>query len=84
MLNLNRNEAYKSFQEQRYNNKEENQQISGLVLSKTMLNYSGIANKYLDILSKVILGNNLEEFDFRYFGKTEELNKSNLILTAGL
>ena len=84
MLNLNRNTAYKSFQEQRYNNKEENQQISGLVLSKTMLNYSGIANKYLDILSKVILGNNLEEFDFRYFGKTEELNKSNLILTAGL
>lgn len=84
MLNLNRNEAYKSFQEQRYNNKEENQQISGLLLSRTMLNYSGIANKYLDILSKVILGNNLEEFDFRYFGKTEVLSKNDLILTAGL
>ena len=84
MLNLNRNEAYKSFQEERYNHKEQNRQISGLLLSRTMLNYSGIANKYLDILSKVILGNNLEEFDFRYFGKTEVLSKNDLILTAGL
>lgn len=84
MLNLNRNVAYKSFQEERYNQKEDNRQISGLVLSKTMKNYSGIANKYLDILSSVILGNNLEEFDFRYFGKTEDLNTKSLVLTAGL
>ncbi|QKF74322.1 putative FlgJ-related protein (Bax domain) [Aliarcobacter faecis] len=83
MLNLNRNIAYKSFQEQRYNHKEGKGQISGLVLSKTMLNYSGIANRYIDILSSVILGNNLEEFDFRYFGKTEDLNKKALVI-AGL
>lgn len=84
MLNLNRNEAYKSFQEERYNHKEQNRQISGLALSKTMKNYSGIANKYLVILNNVILGNNLEAFDFRYFGKTEELNKKAIVVTAAL
>ncbi|WP_198304263.1 glucosaminidase domain-containing protein [Arcobacter vandammei] len=84
MLNLNRNVAYKSFQEQRYIKKEENMQISGLDLSKTMINYSGIANKYLDILKSVILGNNLQEFDYRYFSRNEELNKTSLVLTAAL
>lgn len=82
MLNLNRNEAYKSFQEERYNNKEQNQQISGLVLSKTMKNYSATANEYLAILNDVILENNLEAFDFRYFGKTERLNSKATVITA--
>ena len=84
MLNLNRNTAYKSFQEQRYSQKEKNNKISGLALSKTMINYSGIANKYLTILSQVIIGNNLEEFDYRYFAKNKDINKATVVLTAAL
>lgn len=83
MLNLNSNEAYKSFQEERYSHKEENRQLSGLALSKTMKNYSGIAGKYLAILKKVILNNNLLAFDSRYFAKDSELNKD-VVVTAGL
>ena len=49
-----------------------------------MKNYSRFANKYLVILNNVILGNNLESFDFRYFGKTEELNKKTMVVTAVL
>ena len=49
-----------------------------------MKNYSGIANKYLVILNNVILRNNLQAFDFRYFSKTEELNKKAMVVTAAL
>ncbi len=83
MLNLNRNIAYKSFQDERYIQKEQNKEISGLALSKTMINYSGIAHKYLDILKSVIMANNLEKFDNRYFGKNEE-NRQTMVLTAAL
>lgn len=67
MLNLNRNKAYKEFQEQRYIANLKSLKIDGLELSKTMNNYSGIAQKYLDILESVILSNSLEEFDNRFF-----------------
>lgn len=80
MLNLNRNKAYESFQEERYQAKLKEDKISGLRLSQTMLNYSGIANKYLDILSKIILSNNLESFDNRFFKSIAFENKAEMLI----
>jgi Bax protein len=67
VLNLNRNLAYKSFQEKRYAQRMNNQHPDGLTLSQTMLNYSGIAHEYLVILKDLILLNNLQEYDIRYY-----------------
>lgn len=67
MLNLNRNFAYKSFQEKRFEQRKSNQTPDGLTLSDTMLNYSGIAQEYLKILKDIILSNNLQNFDRRFF-----------------
>lgn len=84
MLNLNRNKAYKEFQEQRYIANLKSLKIDGLELSKTMNNYSGIAQKYLDILENVILSNSLEEFDNRFFSisSNEESSKELLLVTT--
>ncbi len=67
MLNLNRNFAYKSFQEKRFEQRKSNQTPDGLTLSDTMLNYSGIAQEYLKILKDIILSNNLQNFDRRFY-----------------
>lgn len=67
MLNLNRNLAYKSFQEKRYEQRISQKHPEGLVLSQTMLNYSGIAQDYLKILKDIILFNNLQNFDRRFY-----------------
>jgi len=67
MLNLNRNFAYKSFQEKRFEQRKRNQTPDGLTLSDTMLNYSGIAQEYLKILKDIILSNNLQNFDRRFY-----------------
>ncbi|MBU0925612.1 glucosaminidase domain-containing protein [bacterium] len=67
MLNLNRNFAYRSFQDRRYEQRKENQEPDGLTLSQTMLNYSGIAQDYLIILKDLILLNNLQTYDYRYY-----------------
>jgi len=67
MLNLNRNPAYKSFQEKRYAIRLENRQATGLELSQTMINYSGIGKEYLSILKNVIEKNNLEKYDKEFY-----------------
>ena len=72
MLNLNRNSAYKSFRDVRLRLRDENKDLSGLILSQTMLNYSGIKEKYLAILENMILNNNLISYDENYF---KTLNK---------
>jgi Bax protein len=84
MLNLNRNKAYKEFQEQRYIANLNSLKIDGLELSKTMNNYSGIAQKYLNILESVILSNSLEEFDNRFFSisSNDETQKELLLVTT--
>ena len=63
MLNLNRNLAYKEFRELRYKFRLLNKPFTGLVASQTMHNYSKLKNKYIQILKKVIIYNNLEKFD---------------------
>lgn len=67
MLNLNRNSAYKSFQNKRSQIRLKDKQPSGLVLSQTMINYSGIGKEYLSILKNVIKKNNLEKYDTRFY-----------------
>jgi len=67
MLNLNRNLAYRAFQEKRFEQRKDKQSPEGLVLSQTMLNYSAIAQDYLKILKDIILVNNLQNFDKKFY-----------------
>ena len=67
MLNLNRNNAYKQFQEKRYKIRLNNRKVTGLELSQTMINYSGIGKEYLSILKMVIKNNKLEQYDKRFY-----------------
>ena len=69
MLNLNRNRAYKEFQNKRYELREQGIKPDGLKLSQTMLNYSGIGHDYLGILKNVIEKNKLLEFDKKFYNK---------------
>ncbi len=69
MLNLNRNKAFKSFQDKRDNLKQHGKSLSGLELSQTLINYSGIGTKYLDILKTMIKNENLEKYDRILFYK---------------
>ncbi|MDZ7818117.1 MAG: glucosaminidase domain-containing protein [Aliarcobacter sp.] len=71
MLNLNRNLAYRSFQDKRFEQRKLNIQPDGLTLSQTMLNYSGIAQDYLIILKDLILLNNLQTYDYRYYKQNQ-------------
>ena len=69
MLNLNRNLAYKQFQNERLEQREKNINPEGLSLSQTMVNYSGIGHDYLSILKNVIEKNNLKEYDKKFYKK---------------
>lgn len=70
MLNLNRNLAYKSFRKERYELRKTGGHLDGILLSQTMLNYSGIAHDYLVLLKSIILSNNLQEYDLKYYKQT--------------
>jgi len=67
MLNLNRNRAYKEFQDKRYELRQKGIKPDGLILSQTMLKYSGIGHDYLGILKQVINKNKLLEFDKKFY-----------------
>ncbi len=67
MLNLNRNNAYKNFRKKRFEFRVNNKQLDGFALSQTMINYSGIAHEYLDILKNVIKTNNLTNYDTYFY-----------------
>lgn len=67
MLNLNRNNAYKKFQNLRYKQRQNNQLPNGLTLSQTMLKYSGIGHNYLEILENLIKNSNLDKYDDKFY-----------------
>ena len=67
MLNLNRHTAYKSFHKKRYQTRVKNKNPMGIVLSQTMIKYSGIGKKYLTILKSVIRKNKLQKYDNRFY-----------------
>lgn len=72
MLNLNRNRAYKLFQDKRYEQRQKGIVPQGMELSQTMLNYSGIGHNYLEILNDVINKNNLINYDKKFYTKIKE------------
>lgn len=72
MLNLNRNNAYKSFRQRRVNMRLQAQSPGGIELSQTMINYSGIGEKYLVILESMINKQNLSKFDNKFFEKINQ------------
>jgi len=69
MLNLNRNRAYKEFQDKRLEERAKHVNPNGLILSQTMMNYSGIGHDYLSILKNVIERNNLQEYDKKFYSQ---------------
>ncbi|MBS9782700.1 MAG: glucosaminidase domain-containing protein [Arcobacter sp.] len=76
MSNLNSNRAYRQFQEKRYTQRQKKEKLDGLKLSQTLINYSGIAEEYLEILEKVIRQNKLIDYDKQFYSKLESLPKN--------
>jgi len=68
---LNKGTAYKKFRTIRQSFSKQNLAPNGLVLSQTMVNYSGIGRKYLKILRSVIRKYNLQKFDKLYYGENK-------------
>lgn len=80
MLNLNKGRAYYDFRNKRAQSRTKSKNPEGLALSQTMINYSGIKEKYLKILRRMIKSNKLEKYDTRfyskeYFAQLDNLNK---------
>jgi len=63
VLNLNRNKAYKKFRQKRYQARVEGKKFDGLMGAKTMINYSGIREKYIKILISIIKKERLLKYD---------------------
>lgn len=63
VLNLNSHASYKQFRALRAKYRSQNKQLTGLEAIHTMVNYSAIKEKYVEILRSVIVKNNLSRFD---------------------
>ncbi|MDX1808639.1 MAG: glucosaminidase domain-containing protein [Sulfurospirillaceae bacterium] len=63
ILNLNRNMAYKTFREKREQFREKHKIFNGLDASKTMINYSELKEKYVEMLDNLINTTNLLYYD---------------------
>lgn len=63
MINLNLSWGYKKFRILRANMRKENKKLTGLELSKTLLNYSQKREVYTKLLATIIVRNNLKRFD---------------------
>jgi len=61
--NLNTHNAYKEFRETRAQLRQQNQDITGLDLTKYLKNYAAIGEKYVSILESIIKNNDLTDFD---------------------
>jgi len=61
--NLNTHNAYKEFREARARLREEGKKFTGLDLTKYLVNYAEIGEKYVKILESVIEKNSLTDFD---------------------
>lgn len=66
ILNLNTNKAYKAYRNLRAKQRLENQNLDGLALSQTLINYSQIKEEYLKILKSMILFNKLKKYDNKF------------------
>ena len=61
--NLNTHNAYKEFRETRAKLREKGKQITGLDLTKYLVKYAAIGEKYVEILEAIIRNNSLTDFD---------------------
>jgi len=61
--NLNTHNAYQKFREARAKLRQEEQQVTGLALTKYLKNYAAIKEKYVVILEDIIVKNSLTDFD---------------------
>jgi len=61
--NLNTHNAYKDFRKARAQLRQENKTIDGLELAKYLKNYASIGEKYVRILTDIIIKNSLTDFD---------------------
>jgi Bax protein len=67
--NLNVGWAYKDYRTQRENIRESSKNPTGKALSKTLINYSQIREKYIKILDDMIEHNNLNRFDTKFYNE---------------
>jgi Bax protein len=65
--NLNVGWAYKDYRELRAKIREANKQPMGLDLTKTLINYSQIREKYIKRLDSMIKRNNLTKYDKKFY-----------------
>ncbi len=63
ILNLNRHYAYKSFRKARLKKREEGKSITGYEAADTMINYSELREKYVDMLHKMMKDHHLLYYD---------------------
>lgn len=63
MLNLNTHRAYEGIRTDRANMRREGEPIDGYVLSRNLLKYSAIGQRYVDALQSIIRVNNLRRLD---------------------
>jgi len=63
ILNLNRNYAYKSFRDVRAAKREEGRLLTGYEAADTMINYSELREKYVDMLHKMMKDYHLLYYD---------------------
>ena len=63
ILNLNRHYAYKNFRKVRLKKREEGQTLTGYDAAKTMINYSELREKYVDMLQKMMKEHHLLYYD---------------------
>lgn len=61
ILNLNSHPAYKKLREIRLKLRNENKEISGVLLANGLEKYSGIGHNYIEMVQKMIKHNKLEE-----------------------
>ena len=63
ILNLNRHYAYKSFRDARLKKREEGGFLTGYESANTMIKYSELRGKYVDMLHKIMKDCNLSDYD---------------------
>jgi len=63
ILNLNRHYAYKGFRDARWKKREEGELITGYEAADTMINYSELRQKYVDMLHKMMKDYRLLYYD---------------------
>lgn len=73
ILNLNRHYAYKLFRKVRLQKRKEGGAITGHEAADTMIYYSELRQKYVDMLHKVMKENNLLSYDEENGRKAKEL-----------